>query len=51
MMGTIEKALRETFFLVLFREEGGEVDVVFQKILGHSAKCGGVSIPDSQLSE
>ena len=49
LMGPIEKALRKTFFSALFG--GEEINTIFQKILGHSIKHGGLGIPDPWLSE
>ena len=48
MMGPIEEALREKFFFTLFG--GEEIDTNIWKILGHSVKHGGLSIPDPRLS-
>ena len=48
MMGPIEEALIDKLFPVLFR--GKEIDANFQKILCHSAKHGGLGIPDPRLS-
>ena len=42
-MGPIEGARREKFFPALFR--GEEINTDFWKILGRSAKHGGVGIP------
>ena len=47
-MGPIDEALQETLFPALFR--GEEVDADFRKILGRSVKCGGLGIPEPQLS-
>ena len=44
LMGPIEEALREKFFLALFRRE--EINADFRKILGHRFKHGGLGIPD-----
>ena len=49
LMGPFEEALRETFFLVLFR--GEEVNPKFRKILGHIVKSGGLGIPVLLLLE
>ena len=43
-MGPIEEALREKFFLALFRRE--EINADFRKIIGHRFKRGGLGIPD-----
>ena len=43
-MSPIEEALREKFFPTIFR--GEEINADFRKILGHSAKHGGLGIPD-----
>ena len=48
-MGPIEEALREKFFLTLFR--GEEINTKFRKILGHCVKYGGLGILDPRLSE
>ena len=47
-MGPIENALKEKFFLVLFRVE--EINADFWKILGHSVKHGGLVITDPRLA-
>ena len=47
-MSPIEEALREKFFPALFG--GEEINADFRKILGHSAKHGGLVIPDLRLS-
>ena len=47
-MGTIEEALRENFFPLMFR--GEEIDAYFRKILGHGVKHGGLGIPYPRLS-
>ena len=48
LMGTIEEALQEKFSPALFGEE--EINADFRKILGHSAKHGGLGILDPWLS-
>ena len=48
LMGPIEEILREKFSPALFGEE--EINADFRKILGHSAKHGGLGIHDPQLS-
>ena len=47
-MGPIEEALQEKFSPALFGEE--EINADFRKILGHSAKHGGLGILDPWLS-
>ena len=47
LMCPIEEALREKFFPALFR--GEDINANFWKILGHSVKHGGLSIPDPRL--
>ena len=47
-MGPIKEALREKFFLAIFREE--EINVDIWKILGRIVKHGGLGIPDPRLS-
>ena len=47
-MGSIEEALRETFFPELFRRE--VINANFRKILGHSVKHSGLGIPDPRFS-
>ena len=49
LIGSIEEAIRETFFPTLLGEE--EVDADFRKILRHSIKHGVLGIPDPLLSE
>ena len=44
-MGSIEEAIRDTFFPTLLGGGGG-VDAEFQKILVHSVNCGGLGISD-----
>ena len=44
LMGPIEEDLRETLFPTLFGVE--DINTYFRKILGHSIKYGGLSIPD-----
>ena len=48
LMGPIEEALREKFFLVLFG--GEEINSDFWKIQGQSVKHGVLGIPEPQLS-
>ena len=48
LMGPIEEALREIFFLALFG--GEEINADFQQILGHSVKHGSLGILDPRLS-
>ena len=48
-MGPIEDALREKFFPTLFG--GKDINSDFRKILGHSAKHGGLGKQDPRLSE
>ena len=48
-MAPIEDSLIEALFPALFG--GEEVSSYLRDILGHSVKCGGLGIPDSQLSE
>ena len=48
LMGPIEEDLRDKCFPVLSR--GGDINAIFQKILGHSVTQGGLGIPDLWLS-
>ena len=50
IMVSIEEALRKTFFPSFLLGEGGGVNADFCKTLGHSIKCGGLGIRDTQLS-
>ena len=47
-MGPIENALKEKFFLVLFR--GEEINADFRKILGHSVKHGSLGTLGPRLA-
>ena len=49
-MDLIEGSLRETLFPALWGG-GDEVDVNYQKILGHRFKCSGVDIQNHRMSE
>ena len=50
LMSHIEEVLSKTFIHAIFYGKGKEIDVNFQKILGHSIKRGRLGIPNPQLS-